>query len=238
MQALLDMMISMRWLEQAHRSQATTKHLCRWVTYLFSTPRQAPEAVASEPEHCLAGGAAPAATMWPVTPALLPGGSHSELLQTPIHVYLSNASVEARSSDQTCHKLFLLFPIQGTQQHWGSAQVVSKLFNIVEPDVAVFGQKDYQQLQIIKRLVRDLDFAIKIVGQPIARESDGLAMSRRVSLTAHWDLSVLHERMWCMSFKNVPCSMPLHPCEWYIGEALEHNADKYMLPLCAVEMLC
>lgn len=86
----------------------------------------------------------------------------------------------------------------------GVTTVVSKLFHIIEPDVAFFGQKDAAQLSIIRRMVRDLDFPVEIVGCPIVREPDGLAMSsrnayldlqqRKAALVLHRSLQAIENR--------------------------------------------
>ena len=102
-------------------------------------------------------------------------GATAVFLPTPAVMYLGRHSVYVVEED-------LSRGLCGARRpgHFrGVCTVVAKLFNIVRPDFAVFGQKDYQQAQVIKRMVRDLNFGIQIVVAPIVREPSGLARSSR-----------------------------------------------------------
>lgn len=91
------------------------------------------------------------------------------------HIYQDGAETSISLSDLPNHLCGRSRPV-----HFGGvATVVALLFNITEPDIAVFGQKDFQQLQVIRKMVRDLHFGVSVVGAPIIRESDGLALSSR-----------------------------------------------------------
>ena len=93
----------------------------------------------------------------------------------PSEMYAPNACTYVNMDELTHELCGLTRPIHFR----GVCTVVSKLFNIVTPDRAYFGQKDAQQLAVIRRMVRDLNFGIEVVGCPIVREADGLAKSSR-----------------------------------------------------------
>ena len=102
-------------------------------------------------------------------------GVAAVFLPTPSAMYAPDASVfvdEATLQHGLCGE-------RRPGHFRGVCTVVAKLFNLVLPDVAVFGQKDFQQAAIIRRMVRDLNFPIEIIVAPTLRESDGLAMSSR-----------------------------------------------------------
>jgi len=109
--------------------------------------------------------------------AALLAAERIEVLFAPIaeEVYPRGSATRIHVADLGAH---LCGP--GRPGHFDAvATVVAALFHMVEPDLAVFGEKDYQQLQIIRRMVRDLHLPVEIVAAPTVREADGLAMSSR-----------------------------------------------------------
>jgi len=102
----------------------------------------------------------------------------------------------------------------------GVAQVVSKLFEIIEPDKAFFGQKDFQQLAIIRQLVKQLNSDIEIIACPIVRENDGLALSSRNTLLTHEE-KIHAANISKILFKSVKLAKSLEVeklTEWVIKE--------------------
>ena len=92
------------------------------------------------------------------------------------------AEINAMDSETIVETTQLANRLLGAVRPWhfcGVTTVVCKLFNIVQPDLAVFREKDYQQLHVIRRMVRDLHIPVEIIGAPTFRESDGLAISSR-----------------------------------------------------------
>lgn len=116
----------------------------------------------------------------------------------------------------------------------GVATIVAKLFNIIEPDMAFFGEKDFQQLIVIRRLVEDLNFNISITGVPTVREVDGLAMSSRNAYLDEFERGeavVLYRALQTVREKVIGAEN-IVDCETLIkmGKAMIEES-----PVCAVE---
>lgn len=158
-------------LHEGHLSlvRLAAEHGDHTVVSVFVNPTQfdRPDDLAAYPRD-LAGDEAALAGLGPATPSLVFAPGLDEVYPRPplttVHV--------GRLTDRLCGA--------SRPGHFdGVATVVTKLLNLVQPDVAVFGRKDFQQLQVIRRLVADLDLPVTIVAGPTVREADGLALSSR-----------------------------------------------------------
>jgi pantoate--beta-alanine ligase len=106
----------------------------------------------------------------------------------------------------------------------GVATVVTKLFNIVRPHIAIFGQKDFQQLTVIRRMVKDLNMDIEIIGVPTLREPDGLAMSSRNKYLNHEE----RESALCLK-KSIDMALDLVKGGERDAERLKASIREYIL---------
>lgn len=157
-------------LHQGHLSlvEIAKQHCDRVVVSIFVNPLQFgpdedfdryPRTFAEDQEKLLE--VATDCLFYPPVTEVYPAGSVQTLVQVPSEITL------------------LLEGAQRPGHFDGVSTVVTKLFNMVQADVAVFGQKDFQQLAVIKKMVADLAMPIEIIAAPIARDSDGLALSSR-----------------------------------------------------------
>ncbi|MEL6181131.1 MAG: pantoate--beta-alanine ligase, partial [Myxococcota bacterium] len=121
-------------------------------------------------------------------------GAHVVFTPNVDEMYADNSRTTVTVSELTAQLCGASRPVH----FQGVTTVVTKLFNIVQPDVAIFGEKDYQQLAVIRQMVRDLDVPVEIVGVPTVREADGLAMSSRnayLSSEERRQATVLHRAL-------------------------------------------
>jgi pantoate--beta-alanine ligase len=139
------------------------------IVSVFVNPRQfdRPDDLSGYPRD-LAGDEAQLAALGPASPAIVFAPDVTEVYPTDPAVTVTVTGLTDRLCGATRPGHFD-----------GVATVVTKLFNMTTPDVAVFGRKDFQQLQVIRRLVADLDLPVEIVAAPTVREHDGVAMSSR-----------------------------------------------------------